>query len=175
MVTEKVRKKEPKSKIESPNGSSLTREIGFFFLKFIVASFLLYLLFELFGVGRAYAKLVGYIAKPFLAIFHYTLIMEKVIAITEDISLNPIVFVSLVIATAGLNWKEKLKALALGLVILTAANALTLFMIFLSYFKRSETLWAQSEFLNLTINFFFPILLWFALIPSNLRRVFKRN
>ena len=61
-----------------------------------------------------------------------------------------------------------------GFAILTAANALTLFMVFLSYFKRSETLWAQSEFLNLTINFFVPILLWFALVPSSWQRFFRK-
>ena len=161
--------------LEIQNGASLTREIVFFFLKFVIASFLLYLIFELFGVGRLYAKLVGYIAKPFLAMFNYRLIMEKALKITEDISLNPIVYISLVVATGRLSWKERLKDSAIGFAILTAANSFTLFMIFLSYYKRSETLWAQSEFLNLTINFFFPILLWFALVPSSLRRVFKKS
>ena len=154
--------------------SSLLREIVYFFLKFLAASIVLYVVFEVLGVGKLYSLLIAYIAKPFLSLMHYNLIVNKALSVTEEISLNPVVFTSLVLATAGLTYRRKLKAIALGFAILTAANALTLFMVFLSYFKRSETLWAQSEFLNLTINFFVPILLWFALVPSSWQRFFRK-
>jgi len=161
--------------VSSDRSSSLVRDIFLFFLRFLAVSIVLYVIFETLGVGRLYSMLIAYIAKPFLSIMHYRMVMDKALSVTEEISLNPVVFISLVIATAGLTYRERLKAIITGFLILTAANALTIFMVFLSYYKRSETLWAQSEFLNLTINFFVPILLWFALVPSVWQKVFKNR
>lgn len=162
-------------KSTSSGTSSLGRDILFFFLRFLAASIVLYVIFEPLGAGRLYSVLIAYIAKPFLSLMHYRMVLHKALSVTEEISLNPVVFISLVIATVGLTYRERLKAILIGFLILTAANALTIFMIFLSYYKRSETLWAQSEFLNLTINFFVPILLWFALVPSTWQRVFTNK
>ncbi|HSG27336.1 MAG TPA: hypothetical protein VLA34_02560, partial [Candidatus Krumholzibacterium sp.] len=50
-------------------------------------------------------------------------------------------------------------------VILTAANILTVFLVFMSYYSGNEALWTGTEFFNLTINFFLPILLWFIFAP----------
>ncbi len=161
--------------VSSDRSSSLVRDIFLFFLRFLAVSIVLYVIFETLGVGRLYSMLIAYIAKPFLSIMHYRMVMDKALSVTEEISLNPVVFISLVIATVGLTYRERLKAIITGFLILTAANALTIFMVFLSYYKRSETLWAQSEFLNLTINFFVPILLWFALVPSVWQKVFKNR
>jgi hypothetical protein len=147
------------------------REILFFFLRFLAASILLYLVYIV--AGKFYTRLIAVIAEPLLAAFGYEIIMDKAIAITEEISLNPVVFLSLVIAVGRIDIRRKLKAAAIGVAVLTAANALTIFLSFVSYYvsldpshrSQGEGLWAGSEFLSLTINFFLPLLLWFVLLP----------
>jgi len=139
------------------------REILFFFLRFLAASILLYLVYIV--AGKFYTRLIAVIAEPLLAAFGYEIIMDKALAITEEISLNPVVFLSLVIAVGRIAVRAKLKAAAIGFVILTAANALTILLAFVSFYRNSERLWTGSEFLSLTINFFLPILLWFVLLP----------
>jgi hypothetical protein len=144
------------------------REILLFFLRFLAASIALYTVYLL--AGKYYMQLIAFIAKPLLAVFGYEIIMSKTRAITEEISLNPVVFLSLVIATGRISWRARLRGAALGVAILTAANSLTVFLAFVSFYRNSERLWTGSEFLSLTINFFLPILLWLALLP--IRSVF---
>jgi len=139
------------------------REILFFFLRFLAASLVLYGLYLV--AGTYYAHAIAYVAKPLLALFGFRMIMETALKITEDISLNPIVFLSLVIAVGKIPWLKKLRAAAIGFAILTAANSLTVFFAFVSSYRNSERLWTGTEFLSLTINFFVPILLWLALLP----------
>ena len=134
-----------------------------FFLRFIVASTILYLIYA--KAGTYYARVVAYGAKPLLALFNYRIVMEKALAITEDISLNPIVFLSLVIALAGVPIATRLRAALWGCIILTAANVITVFLAFLSTYSGSEELWTGTEFFSLTINFFVPLLLWILLMP----------
>ncbi|MCD6379034.1 hypothetical protein J7M07_01140 [bacterium] len=134
-----------------------------FLTRFVASSFLLYLLYL--WVGNYYARWIAYGAKPVLAIFGYDIIIKKAMSITEDISLNPVVFFSLVIAIMNIKLRKRVSAAILGFLILSAANILTVFMAFLSFYKESETLWAGTEFFNLTINFFLPIFLWFILLP----------
>jgi hypothetical protein len=139
------------------------REIFFFFIRLLAASIVLYLAYVV--AGKYYTRLIAVIAEPLLAAFGYEIIMDKAIAITEEISLNPVVFLSLVIAVGRISARAKLKAAAIGVAVLTAANALTIFLSFVSYYRNSENLWTGSEFLSLTINFFLPLLLWFVLLP----------
>ena len=144
-----------------------------FFLRFLAASIPLYLLYTVAGIH--YMKLVAYTAKPLFSLFDVELVMRRALTVTEEISLNPIVFLSLVLATTRVALSRKLRAGLLGIVILTLANSITLFMVFLSASRGSERLWSSTEFFNLTINFFLPILLWIILLPvvsiaSELRR-----
>jgi hypothetical protein len=139
------------------------RELILFFLRFLAASIALYIAYLL--ARTYYLRLIALLAKPLLAAFGYKIIMEKAALITEDISLNPVVFLSLVIAVGKIPWRPKLRAAAVGVAVLTAANAITVFLTFMSYYRNSERLWAGTEFLALTINFFVPILLWLALLP----------
>jgi len=140
-----------------------TRGVLLFFLRFVIASIVLYLIYTKLGVY--YTKLVAYGAKPLLAIFKYRLVMERALKVTEDISLNPVVFLSLVIATGNVTLVTKLRAALWGFVILTAGNVVTIFLLFLYGYTRSETLGTGIDWLNLTINFFLPLLLWFILLP----------
>ena len=146
---------------QTPAG--IGRAALFFFLRFLAISIPLYALYALAGVQ--YMKIVAYVSKPLFVLFDLELVMERALTVTEEISLNPVVFLSLVIATTGIPAPKKLRAAILGVVILTLANSVTLFMIFLSASRGSERLWAGTEFFNLTINFFLPILLWVVLLP----------
>ena len=134
-----------------------------FLARFFLSTLMLYLLYL--WVGNYYAKFIAYGAKPVLAIFGYDIIIKKAMSITEDIALNPVVFLSLVIAVMNIKLKKRFSAAVFGFLILSAANILTVTMAFLSFYKASETLWSGTEFFNLTINFFLPIFLWFILIP----------
>ena len=153
--------------------AGIGRFTALFFLRFLAASIPLYLLYTVAGVH--YMKLVAYTAKPLFSLFDVELVMLRALKVTEEISLNPIVFLSLVLATTRVGTRPKARAGILGIVILTLANAITLFMVFLSASRGSERLWSSTEFFNLTINFFLPILLWIILLPvvsiaSELRR-----
>ena len=142
------------------------RGVAVFFLRFMVASILLYLLYI--WLGRYYIKLVVYIAKPLIdATFDLDPrgVIERAMKVTEEISLNPVVYLSLVISTTGVTLKARIRAAANGAAILTAANALTIYLLFLSAGTKSELLWTGTEFFNLTLNFFMPLLLWFVLLP----------
>jgi hypothetical protein len=159
------------------------RWVGIFFLRFVIVSIVLYIVYRtpirlplfsseegfhlitLPSLGAGYMRLVALCSKPLLALFKYKMIMEKALTVTEEISLNPIVFLSLVLAVAKLPALTRLKAAIWGVVILTAANTVTVFLIFLSAYRGSEKLWTGTEFFNLTINFFLPLLLWFLLLP----------
>jgi hypothetical protein len=145
----------------APRGAA--REILFFFLRFLAVSIALYLVYVF--AGRFYTRFIALLAGPLLAAFGYELVMELANKITEDISLNPVVFLSLVIAVGKIPWRAKLKAAIIGVVVLTALNSLTVFLVFVSNYRNSEALWTGSEFLSLTINFFAPILLWLVLLP----------
>jgi hypothetical protein len=147
------------------NGSIIrgTKGVLLFFLRFLAASVLLYLLYI--WAGIYYMRLVAYGARPLLAISGYRFVMEPALRITEEISLNPVVFFSLVIAVSNVRIRTRLRAAMIGFLILTAANSITVFLSFLSAYRNSEQLWTGTEFFNLTINFFLPLLLWFLLLP----------
>ncbi len=147
----------------SRSRAGIGRTALFFFLRFLAASIPLYLLYTVAGIH--YMKLVAYVSKPLFSIFDLNLIMKRALTVTEEISLNPVVFVSLVIATSRIRAPRKIGAGIIGLAILTLANSITLFMIFLSDARGSERLWAGTEFFYLTINFFLPLLLWIILLP----------
>jgi hypothetical protein len=140
------------------------REILFSFLRFLAASIVLYIPYDRF-VAPYYSRLVALIATPFLSLFGVRLVMEQALRITEDIALNPLVFLSLVIAVGRIPWRSKLKPACLGVAILTAANSLTVFLAFMSAHRNSEAMWAETEFLSITMNLFVPLLLWLVLLP----------
>ncbi len=142
---------------------SLPRTILLFFLRFLAASIVLYALYYV--GGALYTRFVAALAKPLLGIFGYQMDVARALRIKEDISINPGVFLSLVFAVRFIAWKAKLRAAVIGVVVLTVVNALTLFLTFVSSYRESEVLWAGSEFLGLTINFFLPIVLWLMLLP----------
>ena len=149
-------------KSRGPRGPA--REILIFFLRFLAASIALYLLYY-FVIGKYYVRFIALMAKPALALFGYEFVMDNAVKITEDIALNPFVFLSLVAAVAHIPWRAKLRGAAVGIVILAVANALTVTLAFVSNYRESEAWWTGTEFLNLTNNFFVPILLWLVLLP----------
>ena len=140
------------------------KRIMIFFVRFVIVSMALYTAWMF--IGKAYMLIVAYGAKPLVALTGNTLNVERALKVTEEISLNPVVYVSLVLAVTGVAWKEKFKPALIGVLILTAANIITVFFMFLSASTGNEQLWAGTEFLNLTINFFLPILLWALLMPK---------
>ena len=149
-------------KSAAPRG--VAREILLFFLRFLAASIALYLLYY-FVIGRYYVRFIALMAKPALAAFGYKFVMDNAVKITEDIALNPFVFLSLVAAVGHIPWKAKLRGAGAGIAILAVANALTVTLAFVSNYRQSEAWWTGTEFLSLTNNFFAPILLWLALLP----------
>ena len=140
------------------------REMLLFFLRFLGVSIFLYALYY-FVMGEYYVRLLALAAKPMLSLFGYEMIMEKAVGITEEIALNPFVFLSLVAAVGRISWRAKLRAALIGLIVLAALNAATITLAFVSNYRQSEAWWTGTEFLNLTNNFFLPILLWLALLP----------
>ena len=134
-----------------------------FFLRFIGASLLLFALHM--KAGFIYMRLISWGAKPLLSLFGYNIIMEKSDEISAAVSLNPVIFLSLVIALSGVSIKEKIAPAITGTIILTAANVITVFLSFLSFYTNNEVLWTATEFLNLTVNFFLPLLLFIILTP----------
>ena len=140
------------------------KKILVFFVRFIVVSLVLYTAWMF--AGKYYALAVVYGAKPLVALTGNSLNVRRALLVTEEISLNPIVYVSLVIAVTGIAWKARLRPALIGVGILTAANIITVFFMFLSASTGSEQLWTGTEFLNLTVNFFLPILLWVLLVPK---------
>ncbi len=140
------------------------REILLFFLRFLAVSVALYLLYY-FVIGKYWVRGIALMAKPALAIFGYEFVMENAVRITEDIALNPFVFLSLVVAVGHISWRAKLRGAAIGIAILAVANALTVTLAFVSAYRESEAWWTGTEILSLSNNFFLPILLWLALLP----------
>lgn len=149
---------------KSPAPPDPAREILLFFLRFLAVSIALYLLYY-FVIGKYYVRFIALMAKPALAAFGYEFIMDNAVKITEDIALNPFVFLSLVAAVGHIPWRAKLRGAGIGIVILAAANALTVTLAFVSNYRQSEAWWTGTEFLSLTNNFFVPILLWLVLLP----------
>ncbi len=145
------------------HGKGIWRMALVFLLRFLAVSIPLYLVYT--WIGSYYTRVVAYGAKPLLSLFGIELTIDRALAVTEEISLNPVVFLSLVIAVQRIEWLKKLKAAALGMAILTAANIVVVFFLFMSAARQSEGLWTGTEFLNLTINFFLPLPLWFILLP----------
>jgi len=144
----------------------MTKRILVFFIRFIVVSLVIYLAWEFAYGGRIYTLLVAWGAKPILALTGNSLDVERAMQVSEEISLNPIVYLSLVIAVKGVAWKERIRPALIGIGVLTVANVITVFLVFLSAISKSEGLWTGTEFFNLTINFFVPILLWALLMPK---------
>ncbi|MFO7916095.1 MAG: hypothetical protein R6U43_10460 [Candidatus Krumholzibacteriales bacterium] len=149
--------------ISSDGNRSWNRWILVFFIRFLFASIILYLLYMKLGIY--YARLICHGARPLVALFGHRVMVSRALLITEDISLNPVVFLSLVIAVTNIPVMKKVRGAVIGVVILTLANSLTVSMAFLSYYRGSEALWTGTEFFNLTINFFLPLFLAFALLP----------
>lgn len=135
-----------------------------FFLRFLAASIVLYGIYMI--GGRYYTYALAWSAKPLLALAGHEMDVSMAIRVTEEISLNPIVYLSLVIAVTGVPWRARVRPAVTGVLVLTAFNIVTVFLVFLSAMTGNETLWTGTEFLNLTINFFLPILLWFLLSPK---------
>jgi hypothetical protein len=135
-----------------------------FFGRLLLASIALYLVWTKAGIWYMYAIAWG--ATPLVALTGQKLVIEHALTVTEEISLNPAVYLSLVIAVTGVPWRRRIVPALVGVAILTAANILTVFLVFLSAYTKSEGLWTGTEFLNLTIDFFLPILLWFVLCPK---------
>ena len=140
------------------------KKILFFFVRFIAASLVLYTSWMF--IGKFYTLIVAYGAKPLVALTGNSLDVDRALKVTEEISLNPVVYISLVIAVTGVAWRERIRPALIGVLVLTAANIVTVFFMFLSAFTRNEQLWTGTEFLNLTVNFFLPILLWALLVPK---------
>ena len=132
--------------------------------RLLLASFVLYVAWTKAGVWYMYAIAWG--AKPLVALAGHPLDIERALTVREEISLNPVVYLSLVIAVTGVPWRKRVRPAVAGIVILTAANIFTVFLLFLGDYLGSERLMSGTEFLNLTINFFLPILLWFVLCPK---------
>lgn len=152
---------------ERPNGSGpagSTGRLPAFFGRLLLASIVLYLVWT--KAGTLYMYAIAWGAWPLVALTGRELVVERALKVTEEISLNPAVYLSLVIAVTGVPWRERVRPAALGVGILTAANIAVVFLVFLSAYTKSERLWTGTEFLNLTINFFLPILLWFLLCPK---------
>lgn len=144
-------------------GASIAREVLLFFLRFLAVSIALYALYLV--AGKYYVRLLAALAGPALGAFGYEIRMDLVMKVTEDLSLNPAVFLSLVAALGRVPWRIKARAALVGAAILTLANAITVVFVFVAYYRESELLWSGSEFTSLTINFFLPILLWLVLLP----------
>ena len=140
------------------------KKILVFFVRFVVVSLVLYTAWMF--IGKYYALAVVYGAKPLVAIAGHRVDVQRALLVSEEISLNPIVYISLVIAVAGVAWKERWRPALIGVLILTVANIVVVFLMFLSAFTKSEGLWTGTEFVNLTVNFFVPILLWVLLAPK---------
>jgi len=152
---------------EHPNGERPVHPAGrlpAFLGRLLLASIVLYVAWTKVGILYMYAVVWG--AKPLVALAGHTIEIERALTVREEISLNPVVYLSLVIAVTGISWRDRIRPAVVGIVILTAANILTVFLLFLSTFLGSERLMTGTEFLNLTINFFLPILLWFVLSPK---------
>ncbi len=141
-----------------------TKRILIFFVRFVIVSLVLYTAWMF--IGKFYTLAVAWGAKPLVALTGNTLNVEQALKVSEEISLNPAVYISLVIAVTGVAWKERIRPALIGALILTAANIITVFFMFLSAITRNEQLWIGTEFLNLTINFFLPIMLWALLMPK---------
>ena len=144
----------------------MMKKIFVFFIRFVVVSLVIYFAWEFAYGGRIYTLLVAWGAKPILALTGNSLDVERAMQGSEEISLNPIVYLSLVIAVKGVAFKERVRPALVGIGVLTVANVITVFLVFLSAVSKSEGLWTGTEFFNLTINFFVPILLWALLMPK---------
>ena len=140
------------------------KKILVFFARLVAVSLILYTAWAF--TGRFYTLAVAYGAKPLVALTGNSLDVERAMQVSEEISLNPIVYISLIAAVTGVSWRRRTKPALIGVLVLTAANIITVFLMFLSAITRSEQLWTGTEFLNLTINFFLPILLWAILMPK---------
>ncbi len=140
------------------------KRILVFFVRFVVVSLILYTAWAF--IGRFYTLAVAYGAWPLVALTGNSLDVKRAMQVSEEISLNPIVYISLIVAVTGVAWRRRIRPAFIGLLVLTAANIITVFLMFLSALTRSEQLWTGTEFLNLTINFFLPILLWGLLMPK---------
>ena len=144
----------------------MMKKILVFFLRFTAVSLVIYAAWEFAWGARIYTVAVAWGAKPLVALTGNSLDVSRAMQISEEISLNPIVYLSLIIAVKGVAWKERIRPALIGIGILTAANIITVFLVFLSAVSKSEGLWTGTEFFNLTINFFVPILLWALLMPK---------
>jgi hypothetical protein len=138
-----------------------TKRILLFFARFIAVSLVLYTAWIF--IGKYYTVILAWGAYPLTAMAGNGIDVARAKLLTEEISLNPVVYLSLLIAVKGVPWKKRLKPAIIGLLVLTAANIIIVFLVFLSEASGSESLWAGTEFLYLTINFFLSVLLWFLL------------
>ena len=164
---------------------------GVFVLRLLAVSIALYLAWTRTGLIDLYVRLVAWGAGPLVALAGHSLAIEQALKMSEEISLNPVVYLSLVIAATGVPWRGRIRPALLGVLILSVANVAVVFLVFMAaateaaavaaarglsaeeqgeLVRTVERMWAGAEFLNLTINFFLPIMLWFLLLPA--RRLF---
>jgi hypothetical protein len=141
-----------------------------FLLRFLAISIPLYIANG--WIGPYYMKVLAYGAKPILSLFGVELTIASALSVTEELSLNPVVFLSLVFAVPRIVWAQRLRAAAWGFIILVAVNIIVLILLATSRSLDSESLWTGTEFLYLTINFFLPLLLAFLLLPLRSLREF---
>ena len=153
---------------------TLARDIAAFVLRFLAISIALYVLFYLFA-GAYYVRLVALVAGPMLSAFGHSIVLRGVQRIAEDISFNPIVFLSLAAAVGRIPWRPRLRGMAIGTAILVVANAFTVTSVFVASYRKSEAWWTGAEILDLTNNFFLPILLWLVLLPLRAAFPMKRR
>lgn len=149
---------------ESREMPARAREVIAFVLRFLAVSAALYLAYYLFA-GRQYVRFIALVAAPMLSLFGHDIVMDRAMKIAEEISLNPLVFLSLVAAVGRIPWRAKILGAAIGAAVLVFANALTVTFAFVASYRNSEGWWTGTEILNLTNNFFLPILLWLVLLP----------
>ncbi len=135
-----------------------------FFLRFLAVSIVLYVVYIF--AGKYYVMVLGWAARGIMAVFGYSIDLSRLPSIVEDIALNPVVYLSLLIAVTGAGWRERVKPAVIGLAVLTAFDVLIICLVYLSFMTGSEALWEGTEFLYLTINFFLTVLLWFVLCPK---------
>lgn len=151
-------------------GTGIWKVVLVFLLRFLAISIPLYIADR--WLGPYYMKALAYGAKPILALFDIEMTVASALSVTEELSLNPVVFLSLVVAVPRIGRTQRLRAGAIGFLILAAVNIIVLILLATSRAVDSEKLWTGTEFLYLTINFFLPLLLAFLLLPLRSLREF---
>lgn len=92
----------------------------------------------------------------------------------KDLGLPLITYAALILATAGIAWRRRLRLLAIGLAILVLTHVPTLAVLFLEYLSRLQGVTGRANiFGNLAdvlniLSEILPFILWFLLVPIRL-------